>query len=156
MFDLIKRNFSLQLCLLVVFSILLFATYSSVNSYTYSKNRLTNYLSEHVLTIVNSSAWAINADEHAAIYWDPAIGYKNKSLFLKHVSQLKTIKDANNLLSVNSSSPIYTLIKPKDYKLNRELEFVVMSDKSRQGNSFTSAKPIPVPCDSRVISLPTR
>ncbi len=107
---------------------------ASLVSYQLSKRSLERRLSNELLAIVNTGAPLIDGDLLPFIHQRESGALDGEAEFRAIRETLEKIKRANRLDS--RGSPVYVMRPAPDHERNRELEFVVMTDRDSSGRYF--------------------
>jgi signal transduction histidine kinase len=127
-------RFAVRLTLFAMTLVILSVGVSSVIAYQLKKRSLETALSNELLAIVHSLAPLIDAELHEHIRCGADGAPESEEEFESIRQQLVKVKHRNQLTS--HGSPIYTLRPAPDFDRTRELEFVVMTDRDKDGRYF--------------------
>jgi|GEM_PF-1799329 len=134
----ILRRFNLP-WRLVVYScllVMLCASIISVAVYQRVRANLEESLGSELLAIVTSVAPSIDGDLHDSIVVIPGEPFFAEPEFELIRGQLSKVRDSVGLEAEANNSPLYTLRKSADFDQDGTLEFVVMTDRDKDGNFF--------------------
>ncbi len=125
---------------LLLFTTMIVSATSSISAYlpyVNQKQALESSLASELLSIVQTVAISVNAEQHENIYLDEESGLEGKAEFETIRSLLAKVSDANHLKRHAGLSPVYTL--RTSFNDSSKLEFVVMSDPNKAGDFYTGA-----------------
>ncbi len=130
----------MKMVIFAVGMIFLSAAISTGIAYFYSRTQLESNLGKELLGITNSAVALINGDEHENIFVNDEGKVEGWDEFHSMKNALIIVKKNSGLRGHENSSPLYTMRKAVDYDKTKQLEFVVMTDKNKQGRYFIGAR----------------
>ena len=135
----VKFSFAVRLILFSFILIIFSASMIAYLTFQDSAKRLEKNLGLELIRIASTATLMIDADALENIFYDPEFGMEGEQDFDMVKKQLIAIRDANELEHRAGLSPLYILRKHPDFSENNQLEFVVMTNKDKQGNFFVGA-----------------
>ncbi len=135
----VRFSFALRLILFSFVLVIVSALIIAYLTFQDSEKRLEHYLGVEVDRIAKTAGLMIDGNLLENIFYVPDFGLQGQADFDLIQKQLIAIRDTNELEHRAGLSPIYILRKHIDFSSNQLLEFVVMTNKDKQGHYFVGA-----------------